>query len=123
MPLRASWIRWASTLSSAAVFAGCNDMNGAATAVTLKLYSVDGVAVPAPMISSRGRPATIVSGFLQGNNWGHACGFSAGLGEGPLTFAEISECRLSPGEERTFAVTFLDSRFPSGEHTYRFVPE
>jgi hypothetical protein len=101
----------------------CGDANDVATAVTLTLYSVDGVVIPAPMASAAGKPATIGRGFLQGNNWGHACGFSVGLAEGPLTFAEIPACRLHPGQERTFKVTFLDSRFPPGEHTYRFIPE
>ncbi len=103
--------------------AACADPNDLAKAVTLNLYSVDGVAIPAPMTSAGGRPATIGKGFLQGNNWGHACGFAVGLAEGPLTFAEIPDCRLHPDEERTFKVTFLDSRFPAGEHTYRFIPE
>ena len=115
--------RWFVTIFSAGLLAGCTDTNGVATAVTLSLYSVDGVVIPAPMKSAAGRPATIGKGFLQGNNWGHACGFSVGLAEGPMTFADIPACRLHPGEERTISVTFLDSRFPSGEHTYRFVPE
>ena len=102
---------------------GCTDPNDVATAVTLSLESVDGTAIPARFTSSGGKPATIGRGFLQGNNWGHACGFSVGLAEGPLTFAEIPDCRLRPGEERSFSVTLLDSRFPGGTHTYRFVPE
>jgi hypothetical protein len=101
----------------------CGDTNDIAKAVTQTLYSVDGVVIPAPRTSAGGRPATIGRGFLQGNNWGHACGFSVGLAEGPLTFAESPDCRLHPGEERTFKVTFLDSRFPPGEHAYRFIPE
>jgi hypothetical protein len=75
------------------------------------------------MTAASGHAATVGSGFLQGNNWGHACGFSVRLNEGPLTFAEIPDCRLYPGEERTFTVTFLDSRFPSGPHIYRFIPQ
>ena len=101
----------------------CTDANDVAVAVTLRLDSVDGVAVPARFTSAGGKPATIGRGFLQGNNWGHACGFSVGLAEGPLTFAEIPDCRLHPGEARTFSVALLDSRFPGGTHTYRFIPE
>jgi hypothetical protein len=111
------------TILSTGFFAACTDTNDVATAVTLSLHSVDGVVIPAPLTAANGRPATIGRGFLQGNNWGHACGFSVGLAEGALTFAEIPGCRLHPGEERTFTVTLLDSRFPSGGHTYRFVPE
>ena len=111
------------TAIALAFFTGCTDVNDVATAVTLKLESVDGIAVPAPLTSAAGKPATIGSGFLQGNNWGHACGFSVGLAEGPLTFTQVPDCRLHPGEERTFTLTLLDSRFPSGSHTYRFIPE
>ena len=117
--------------SSSALFPGislafliaCADPNDVAVAVTLTLESVDGVAIPARLTSAAGKPATIGRGFLQGNNWGHACGFSVGLAEGPLTFAEIPDCRLRPDEERTFTITLPDSRFPAGSHTYRFVPE
>ena len=116
--------RWALVLAaSIASSSSCSDSDNVATAVTLSLYSVDGVVIPAPMTSAAGKAATIGRGFLQGNNWGHACGFAVGLLEGPVTAAEISSCRLYPGEERTFTVTVLDSRFPAGPHTYRFVPE
>jgi hypothetical protein len=101
----------------------CTDANDVATAVTLTLESVDGAAIPARLTSVAGKPATIGRGFLQGTNWGHACGFSVGLAEGPLTFTEIPGCRLQPGEARTFTVTLLDSRFPAGSHTYRFIPQ
>jgi hypothetical protein len=101
----------------------CSDTNDVATAVTLSLYSVDGVVIPAPMTSAGGRSATIGKGFLQGTNWGHACGFSVGLTEGPLTAVDVPSCRLHPGEERTFSIVILDSRFPGGQHTYRFIPE
>jgi hypothetical protein len=43
----------------------CGDTNDIAKAVTLTLYSVDGVVIPAPMTSAGGRPATIGRGFLQ----------------------------------------------------------
>lgn len=121
MSLTGSSIR-ALSAAIAVGFSACSDTDTVATAVTLSLYSVDGVAVPAPFTSQSGRPVTFGSGFLQGNNWGHACGFSVLLAEGPLTFAEIPDCRLYPGEERTFSVTLLDSRFPGGSHQYRFVP-
>ena len=103
--------------------AGCKDTSGPATAVTLDLYSVDGVAIPAPLLSPGGRRATVARGFLQGTNWGAACGFTVGLAEGALTFLDVPDCRLKPGEERTFAITFSDSRFPAGTHQYRFIPE
>ena len=106
---------------SIAFITGCSD-DGPARAVTLMLYSVDGVVIPAPMKSSFGKPATVGSGRLQGNNWGHACGFSVGLAEGPLTVVQVPSCRLDPGEERIFKISFTDSRFPAGEHTYRFIP-
>lgn len=101
----------------------CKDTSGPATAVTLKLSSVDGVAVPAQLTSFEGRRVSLSYGLLQGTNWGHACGFAAGLAEGPLATAEVPACRLSPGEERTFDIQFKDSRFPSGTHIYRFVPD
>lgn len=107
-------------LSLASIVA-CSD-EGPAAAVTLMLYSVDGVVIPAPLKTATGRPATIGTGRLQGNNWGHACGFSVGLAEGPLTVVQVPSCRLTPGEERIFNLTFTDSRFPSGEHVYRFIP-
>lgn len=102
---------------------GCKETSGPATAVTLELYSVDGVVIPAPLVSPGGKPATVARGFLQGTNWGAACGFSVGIAEGALTFLDVPDCRLKPGEERTFAITFSDSRFPAGTHEYRFIPE
>ena len=105
------------------VASACKETSGPAVAVTLRLLSVDGVAVPAPLTTASGQRATIATGFLQGTNWGHACGFTVGLAEGPLTTAPVPECRLKPDEERTFSITFNDVRFPSGAHQYRFVPE
>jgi hypothetical protein len=35
----------------------------------------------------------------------------------------VSACRLVPGEERSFDLIFNDARFPSGSHTYRFIPD
>ena len=102
--------------------AGCKDTSGPAAAVTLQLYSVDGVVIPAPLKSAQGQAATIGRGLLQGTNWGHACGFAVGLAEGPLTTVSIPDCRLRPGEERIFSITFSDARFPSGSHSYRFIP-
>jgi len=105
------------------IAAGCKETSGPASAVTLNLYSVDDVPIPAPLTSLAGKRATIARGFLQGTNWGAACGFAVGLAEGPLTSVAIPDCRLKPGEERTFAITFTDSRFPAGSHEYRFIPE
>jgi hypothetical protein len=102
---------------------GCKDTSGPAIAVTLQLYSVDGVVLPAPLVSPFGKRATVGVGRLQGNNWGAACGFAAGLAEGPVSVVQIPDCRLKEGEERTFTVTFTDSRFPAGSHQYRFIPE
>lgn len=102
---------------------GCKETSGPAIAVTLELYSVDGVVVPAPLLSPGGKRATVARGFLQGTNWGAACGFAVGLSEGPLTFVDVPGCRLKPDEERKFQITFSDSRFPSGTHEYRFIPE
>ena len=113
------------SLSSVALLllAACKETSGPATAVTLVLRAVDGVSIPVPLTTSAGQRATIGNGFLQGTNWGHACGFAVGLTEGPLTTVSIPACRLKPGEERTFSITFNDSRFPSGAHQYRFGPE
>ena len=123
MPLRRPPLRALLPAIGLGLLIGCTDTNDVATAVTLTLDSVDGVSIPAPFTTALGKPATIGRGFLQGNNWGHACGFSVGTAEGALTFADIPDCRLYPGEDRTVSVTLLDSRFPSGPHTYRFVPE
>ena len=100
----------------------CKDTSGPAIAVTLELYSIDGNTLPVRLRSSRGDLVTIARGVLQGTNWGAACGFAVGLAEGPLTAADIPACRLKPGEDRTFQVTFSDPRFPAGAHSYRFVP-
>jgi hypothetical protein len=102
---------------------GCNDTGDVAAAVTLTLYSVDGVAVPVRLRTAGGSFVTLSTGRLQGTNWGHACGFAAGLAEGPLTTVGVSACRLVPGEERSFDLIFNDARFPSGSHTYRFIPD
>ena len=102
---------------------GCKDTSGPAIAVTLKLHSVDGVVIPAPLVSPFGKRATVARGFLQGTNWGAACGFAVGLSEGPVTFLDVPDCRLKTGEERKFQISFSDSRFPAGTHEYRFIPE
>ncbi|HEX6574805.1 MAG TPA: hypothetical protein VF042_07515 [Gemmatimonadaceae bacterium] len=107
---------------SIAAIAACSDADNLAQAVTLQLYSVDGIVIPAPLTSAGGKPATIGTGRLQGNNWGDACGFAVGLAEGPLTVAHVPSCRLMNGEERSFKITITDSRFPAGSHDYRFVP-
>ncbi len=105
------------------VLAGaCSETSGPAVAVQLQLYSIDGVVIPAPVRSASGASVTLGKGLLQGTSWGHACGFSAGLAEGPLTTVSIASCRLQPGEERIFVASFNDVRFPAGAHEFRFVP-
>jgi hypothetical protein len=101
----------------------CKDVGGPATATTLTLYSVDGVVIPVRLPTAGGRLVTLTTGRLQGTSWGHACGFAAGLADGPLTTVGVSACRLAPGEERSFDLIFNDARFPSGTHTYRFIPD
>ncbi|MEO8193111.1 MAG: hypothetical protein ABI681_04615 [Gemmatimonadales bacterium] len=100
----------------------CSETSGPATAVTLSLQSVDGVSLPTQLRTPGGRLVSVGRGFLQGTNWGHACGFAVGLAEGPLTAVDVPGCRLKRGEERTFTITLSDSRFPAGAHDYRFVP-
>ena len=101
---------------------GCSEMSGPAVAVTLKLESVDGVAIPTQLRTPGGALATIGGGNLQGTSWGHACGAVLNLVEGPLTAAAIPDCRLEAGEARSFTIALNDSRFPAGTHVYRFVP-
>ncbi|MDO8501052.1 MAG: hypothetical protein Q7S20_04330 [Gemmatimonadaceae bacterium] len=105
-----------------AAAAACSEASGPAVAVTLTLYSVDGVVVPAQGRTPGGRLVSIAGGKLQGTNWGFACGFALRLVEGPITAVDVPSCQLMPDEERRFKVTFADSRFPAGEHEYRFVP-
>jgi len=102
--------------------AGCGDSLGPGVAVTLTLVSVDGVSLPAAFNTPAGRRVSIGIGRLQGTNWGHACGVALALAEGPMTAAEVPDCRLEPDEERIFTITLTDSRFPAGSHQYRFVP-
>jgi hypothetical protein len=98
----------------------CSDTSGPAVAVTLDLYSVDGVVIPVPTKSAGGKSISIGNGRLQGTNRGFACGMSLQLSEGPITAAEIPDCRLLTGEEKIFTATITDSRFPAGPHVYRF---
>ena len=114
--------------SSLALIAGassisCNNSVGPAIAVTLDLYSIDGVVIPVSLKSPGGRTVSIGIGRLQGTNWGSACGMSLQLLDGPVTAADIPDCRLTTGEEMRFTATLSDSRFPAGPHEYRFVPE
>ncbi|MEO7367280.1 MAG: hypothetical protein ABIZ36_04945, partial [Gemmatimonadaceae bacterium] len=62
------------------------------------------------------------NGRLQGTSWGHACGMSLQLIEGPLTAVDVADCKLATGEEKRFIATLTDSRFPAGAHEYRFLP-
>lgn len=121
--LNATLRRSVATVCIAAVacsLLSCSDTSGPAVAVTLNLYSVDGVVIPAPTKSAGGKSITIGNGRLQGTNRGFACGMSLQLSEGPITALEIPDCRLITGEEKTFSATITDSRFPAGPHTYRF---
>jgi len=102
--------------------ASCGNSLGPAVAVTLNLYSVDGVVIPVPLKSSGGKSISIGNGRLQGTNWGHACGMSLQLAEGPITSVDVADCKLITGEEKRFSATLTDSRFPAGAHEYRFVP-
>ena len=110
------------TILIALALTACSDSAGPGIAVTLNLHSIDGKVVPAEGITPGGRRVSIASGKLQGTNWGHACGVALRLVEGPLTAAEIPDCKVSPGEERIFTLQLNDSRFPAGPHEYRFVP-
>lgn len=109
-------------LCAVAAVTACKDTSGPAIAVTLELYSIDDNVLPVQLRSPRGELVTIARGLLQGTNWGAACGFAVGLAEGPLTAVDVPACRLKPGEERIFQITFSDTRFPAGTHSYRFVP-
>lgn len=100
----------------------CNNSLGPAVAVTLNLYSIDGVIIPVPPKSPGGKTVTVGNGRLQGTNWGYACGMSLQLIDGPITAADIPDCKLITGEEKKFSAALSDSRFPAGLHEYRFVP-
>ena len=100
----------------------CGNGLGPSVAVTLNLYSVDGVIIPAPFKSAGGKSISIGNGRLQGTSWGHACGMSLQLIEGPITAVDVPDCKLAIREEKRFTSTLTDSRFPAGAHEYRFVP-
>lgn len=106
----------------AAALTGCGNSVGPAVAVSLELYSVNGVVIPMQLRTPGGALVTIGGGQLQGTNWGHACGAALRLAEGPLTAVAVPDCTLRPGEEKTLTITLTDSRFPAGTHEYRFVP-
>lgn len=109
---------------AAALICACagSDTSGPAVAVTLRLATVDDVSVPVQLRAINGKIATLSTGLLQGTNWGAACGFAASLAEGPVTAVDVPDCRIKPGESRTFSITFSDSRFPAGQHNYTFIP-
>jgi hypothetical protein len=123
MPMSAA-VRRSIEMLCASAFActllSCSDTSGPAVAVTLDLYSVDGVVIPVPTRSAGGKAISIGNGRLQGTNRGFACGMSLQLSEGPITAVEIPDCRLFTRQEKTVSATLTDSRFPSGPHTYRF---
>ena len=99
----------------------CSDTSGPAVAVTLRLYTVDGVFIPTPLKDAGGRAISIGNGRLQGTNRGYACGMSLQLTDGPITAVDVPDCRLFTGEEKRVSVSLTDSRFPSGVHEYRFI--
>lgn len=101
---------------------GCSETSGPAVAVSLNLHSVDGVVMPVQLRTPGGRLVTLANGKLQGTSWGYACGAAFRLAEGPITALDIPSCKLSPGDDRKFTITFADTRFPAGPHEYRFVP-
>ena len=104
------------------LFVACGDSSGPGIAVSLSLRSVDGVVVPTQLRTAGGQLITLADGKLQGTNWGHACGVALRLSEGPLTAAEVPDCKLNPGEAKTVSITLTDARFPAGTHEYRFIP-
>jgi hypothetical protein len=84
---------------------------------------VDGIMIPVSLKTPGGKTVSLATGRLQGTSWGHACGAAFSLAEGPITVAEVPDCKLLPGEEKKFTLTLTDSRFPAGPHEYRFVPQ
>ncbi len=109
-------------LFATALVVACSDTSGPAVAVTLKLYSVDGQIIPAPLKSAAGKSVTIGDGRLQGTNRGFACGMSLQLSQGPLTAIDVPDCRLLTGQDKKFTIVLTDTRFPAGLHEYRFTP-
>ena len=107
---------------AAVALLGCGDSTGPAVAVTLNLHSVDGVTLPVKLTTPGGKLVNLVGGKLQGTNWGHACGIVLRLAEGPITAGDVSNCKLFPGKDYIVTTTLPDSRFPAGQHEYRFVP-
>ena len=100
----------------------CADASGPAVAITLTLYTLDRNYLPAAIKSADGRTITIGIGRLQGTDLGPSCGMSLQLINGPITSAEVPDCKLIAGEEFKFTATLNDPRFPTGPHEYRFVP-
>lgn len=109
-------------LTLLAGLSGCGNSIGPGIAVALDLHSIDGVVVPMQLRTPGGRLVTVAAGKLQGTNWGYACGMALRLVEGPITTADVPDCKLDPSQEKTFTLTLADSRFPAGPHEYRFVP-
>lgn len=107
----------------AILVSSCSDATGLAVSQTLVLYTVDRSFLPAPVKNPDGRTFTIGVGRLQGTDVGPSCGMSIQLTSGPITSLQIPNCKLERGDEITFNATLNDSRFPSGAHEYRFVPQ
>ncbi|MEO8577352.1 MAG: hypothetical protein ABI556_11650 [Gemmatimonadales bacterium] len=112
----------AALIACATSVIACSDTSGPGVAVSLSLYSVDGVVIPVQLRTTGGKLVTLANGELQGTNWGHACGAAFRLAEGPITAVDVPSCRLRPGDELKTTITLADSRFPAGAHEYRFVP-
>lgn len=112
--------------SALAIFASlllssCSNSSGPSLALTFTLYTLDGNYLPAAIRNADGKTITIGIGRLQGTDAGPSCGMSLQLITGPITSAEIPDCKLVKGEEFRFKATLTDSRFPSGSHEYRFI--
>jgi hypothetical protein len=124
MPKQLShFVRWSPLAFLTMIsLSACSGTSGPPVAVTLTLYTVDGIFLPAAIKGTDGRIMTIGVGRLQGSDVGPSCGMSLQLGNGPITSADISNCKLAADEEFRFTATLTDSRFPSGPHEYRFVP-
>ncbi len=121
-PIRLPLLRTSLAFLAAMSISSCGDSSGPAVALTLSLYTVDRNFLPAPVKGADGRTVTIGVGRLQGTDLGPSCGMSLQIISGPITAAEVRDCKLVTGEEFSFTATLTDPRFPTGPHEYRFVP-
>jgi hypothetical protein len=102
--------------------AACSGDVGPGVYVRLRAVTVDGKPLPVALPAPGNKVATIAEAYLAGTNWGAACGISVRLTSGAITAGEIPDCKLHPGETRTIVAQLPDSRFPSGQHEYLFIP-